>query len=40
MSDAFDCRVNKELAPVLLTIGSIADIAEIVERPNCAAPRS
>lgn len=27
----------KELAPVLLTIGSIADIAEIVERPNCAA---
>ncbi|GKQ59626.1 hypothetical protein QMTAC487_34870 [Sphaerotilus sp. FB-3] len=30
----------KELAPVLLTIGSIADIAEIVERPNCAAPRS
>lgn len=30
----------KELAPVLLTIGSIADIAEIVERPNCAASRS
>jgi hypothetical protein len=27
----------KELAPILLTIGSIADIAEIVERPNCAA---
>jgi hypothetical protein len=30
----------KKLAPVLLTIGSISDIAEIVERPNCAAPRS
>lgn len=30
----------KELAPVLLTIGRISDIAEIVERPNCAAPRS
>lgn len=30
----------KKLAPVLLTIGSISDIAEIIERPNCAAPRS
>lgn len=30
----------QELAPVLLTIGSIVDIAEIVERPHCAAPRS
>lgn len=30
----------KDLAPVLLTIGSIADIAEIIERPNRAAPRS
>lgn len=30
----------EELAPVMLTIGSIADIAEIVERPNCAVPRS
>ncbi|WP_085919304.1 hypothetical protein [Halomonas sp. CSM-2] len=29
----------EELAPVLLTIGSIADIAEIVTRPNRAAPR-
>lgn len=30
----------EELAPVMLTIGSIADIAEIVERPNCAVSRS
>lgn len=30
----------EELAPAILTIGSIADIAEIVERPNCAIPRS
>ncbi|MDQ2138025.1 hypothetical protein RBI14_07575 [Alcaligenaceae bacterium B3P038] len=30
----------EELSPVLLTIGSIADIAEIVERPSLAASRS
>lgn len=30
----------EELTPVLLTVGSITDIAEVVERPNRAAPRS
>ena len=30
----------EELTPILLTIGSIADIAEIVERPARAAPRA